>query len=124
MTDERGDPRVDLSPLAHDRDPAAHARAVATIMRRAASELARRRAAGSPIGQLAGWWRPLLAMAAVLTVVAVGVLARVTPSAVTIEADTPRMGQWLGMPSTVASWLEANQAPSPVQVFAALQEDR
>jgi hypothetical protein len=124
MDNDRGDQRLDLSPLGHDRDPAAYERAIEAILIRTQPELARRRAMTTPIGQVAQWWRPMLALAATLIVVAVGVLTQVAPAATTTEGSTPGFGQWLGIPTPVSGWLETNQSPSPAQVFAAFQEDR
>lgn len=124
MDSDKRDLRLDLSPFAHDRDPAAHERAIETILRRTQPELARRRAIATPIGQVAQWWRPMLALAAALIVVAVGVLTRVTPATTTTEGETTGLGQWLGIPTAVSGWLETDRSPSPVQVFAAFEEDR
>ena len=66
----------------------------------------------------------MLPLAAALTLAAVGVLAEVTPATTTTDTAAPALAQWLGVPATVSSWLEAGQSPGPAQVFAAFEEDR
>lgn len=124
MTDDRIDERLDLSALDPRRDPAAHERAVAAIMREAGPRLVRRRAAVTPIGQVAQWWRPMLALAAALALAALGVLTRVAPAAAASEAATPGVAQSLGIPATLSTWLGTDDTPSPAQVFAAFEEDQ
>lgn len=124
MDNDRDESPLDLSALAHDSDPAAHDRAIGAILREVEAELARRRVAGTAIGQVARWWRPILPLAAVLTLAAAGVLTQVTPAETSTDSTTPAFSQWLGVPTPVSSWLETDLSPSPAQVFKAFEEDQ
>ncbi len=106
----------DLRPLDPSRDPARWERLIAATSARAALELARRRRARSPAFVLAGWARPGLAAAAVLALVSAGVLA-LAPGA---EAAQPRVAEALGVPGTVADWVETGHAPSAAELAASL----
>jgi hypothetical protein len=106
----------DLRPLDPRGDPERWERLIAGTTARAAFELARRRRTQSPVFVLAGWVRPGLAAAAVLAAVSVGVLA-LAPGA---QAAEPRVAEALGVPTTVADWVETGSAPSAEELAAIL----
>jgi hypothetical protein len=119
MTDER----LDLAALDPTRDRPRHEAAIADLMRRAAGGLAARRAQATTIGQVAGWWKPMLALAAAVTIAAIGILARVSPAGTATQA-TSGVATALGIPSGMSAWLDSSTMPNAAQVFAALEEDR
>jgi hypothetical protein len=116
------DDRVDLSPLDPTRNADRFARAVGRIMAGAAPALVRRRARVTPIGAVARWWRPTLALAAALTLAAVGVLVEVQDTTATTEPQSAGVAEALGIPTAMAPWLTAEGPPTAAQVFQAFQE--
>lgn len=108
MTD---DSRFDLSSLDPSADPVRLTRSIAAVMARSGSELARRRAAGSVLGQLAWWERPMLIAAAILGLAALSTLALVEPGGLPAEAETT-WSSAMGVPSHLTDWVERGQAPS------------
>jgi hypothetical protein len=115
------DDRTDLRALDPALDPARMEAAVGRIMRRAAPALAARRARSTAMGQITTWWRPMLALAAALTLAAIGVLTRVAPAAAADRENTD-VAAALGIPTALATWMAAGETPTAAQVFSALQE--
>jgi hypothetical protein len=116
------DDRVDLSALDPTVDGDRFARAVGRIMAEVAPGLARRRAQVTPIGTVARWWRPTLALAAALTIAAVGVLVGVQDTAAAMEPQSAGVAEALGIPTAMSPWLTSEGTPTAGQVFQALQE--
>jgi len=116
------DDRVDLRPLDPTRDADRFARTVGRIMAGAAPGLVRRRARVTPFGTVVRWWRPTLALAAALTLAAVGVLVEVQDTAVATEPQTAGVAEALGIPTAMSPWLTSEGPPTAAQVFQALQE--
>jgi len=113
------DDRIDLSELDPTRDEAHFDRLVGSIMERAADQLAERRASSSPLMQLVQWRRPMLAAAAVLAMVSVGVLWRVqSPDLV---EETTGVAEAIGVPSLLAQGIRTNEMPTAAELFEALQ---
>jgi hypothetical protein len=116
------DDRMDLRAFDPARDPVRHERAIGRILDQAALPLAARRARATTMGQITTWWRPMLALAAALTLAAIGVLTQVQPAAaVTAESDSS-IAEALGIPTTLATWIGAADTPTAAQVFSALEE--
>jgi hypothetical protein len=116
------DDRLDLSPLDPTRDEDRFSRTVGRIMAAAAPGLARRRARATPIGTVVRWWRPTLALAAALTMAAVGVLVNVQSTAAATEPQSTGVAEALGIPTSMSAWVRAGGTPTAGQVFEALQE--
>lgn len=113
------DDRIDLSALDPTRDESHFNALVASIMDRAADQLAERRAARSPLTQLVQWRRPMLAAAAVIAMVSVGVLWRVQRP----EGDDESTGvaEAMGVPTLLAQGIRDNELPTTAELFAAFQ---
>jgi hypothetical protein len=114
--------RVDLTILDPATDRLAYERLVRRIMAAAAPELARRAMPQTTLALLGGWARPLLAAAAVVAVLAGGVLAAT-------ERDGPAAGghtvaEALGVPSPAAAWLEEGREPTRADLVLAMEGRR
>lgn len=110
---------VDLSALEPDGERTELL--VASVMRRAATELARRAAADvSPIGVLYQWSKPALAAAAVLAAICVSVLASHEFGAV--QAPGSGLADALDVPAPVNEWLVENRSPTVADLLIALEE--
>lgn len=124
---------LDLSSLGLERETAEREALVARIMAAAAPELERRgsgvvplRAAPGALGVLSQWSRPILAAAAVVGLLSTGVL-RWTPGSETgtgavAEAETALLPEVLGLPTTVATWLDEGRAPTTMDLVLAMEE--
>lgn len=122
---------LDLSALG--MDPAAEEREalVARIMAAAAPELERRgsgvlpiRGAPGALGILSQWTRPILAAAALVGLLSTGVL-QWSPAAETAsvaEAEPALLPEVLGLPSTVATWLDEGRSPTTMDLVLAMEE--
>lgn len=128
---DRVDPEgpLDLSALSASGDPGAVEALVARVMEAAEPELLRRAAvrrpgvAPGPLSTLAAWSRPILAAAAVVALVSTGVL-RWSPSPVgsgVAEEEVALLPEVLGLPSTVATWLEEDRAPTARDLVLAME---
>jgi hypothetical protein len=100
----------DLAPLDPTRDTERWERMVAGITAAAAPELARRARMPAPgmMMLLADWVRPTLSAAAVMAAAA-GAFLVTRPDT---PAETASLASQLGYSSTVASWVDAESAPS------------
>ena len=108
---------VDLSPLDPTEDQLRYERWVRRILDAAAPELARRAREDGPLALVAGWARPMLAVAAVIAALALGVLSAVereaTPAESVVEA--------LGVPTPAAEWLEDEREPTASDLVLAME---
>jgi len=120
MTD---DERMDLRAFDPARDPVRYERTIGRILDRAALPLAARRARATAMGQITAWWRPMLALAAALTLAAVGVLTQVRPAVAATGRADAGVTAALGIPTVLAAWLGAEETPTAAQVFSALEEE-
>jgi hypothetical protein len=118
------DERLDLRPLDPTRDPERFDRAVGRIMDRAAQPLAVRRARLTAVGQVTRWWRPMLALAAALTMAAIGVLTQVAPAASLTDTRETGVAEAIGIPATLVTWLAADGMPTAAQVYTAFEEEQ
>lgn len=100
----------DLAPLDPGRDPDRWEAMVAGITAAAAPELARRARLPAPgmLMMLADWVRPTVAAAALMAAAAGGFLLMGTDSA----AEPASLASQLGYSTSVASWVDAESAPS------------
>ena len=101
----------DLAPLDPTRDTERWERMVAGITAAAAPELARRARLPAPgmMMLLADWVRPTISAAAVMAAAA-GAFLVTRPDAA--SAEPASLAAQLGYSSTVASWVDAESAPS------------
>lgn len=118
------DERLDLRALDPTRDPERFDRAIGRIMDRAALPLAARRARRTAVDQVTRWWRPMLALAAAVTVAAIGVLTQVTPASSGTAAREPGVAEAIGIPTTLVTWLAADGMPTAAEVYTAFEEER
>jgi hypothetical protein len=114
--------RVDLSALGLSLDQLRYERLVRRTMEAAAPELARRAGRYAPVVLLGGWARPLLAAAALVAVLAGGVLTAIErtgdPLPPVITADA------LGVPSPAADWLAEGREPTRSDLVLAMERRR
>ncbi len=101
----------DLAPLDPTRDAERWERMVAGITAAAAPELARRSRLPAPgmMMLLADWVRPTVGAAALMAAAAGAFLLTGTQSA---SAEAESVASQLGYSSSVASWVDAESAPS------------
>ena len=116
------DDRMDLRAFDPARDPVRYERAISRIMHQAALPLAARRARATTMGQITTWWRPMLALAAAVTLAAIGVLTQVRPAAAVTDGSDTGVAEALGIPTALAGWMGAAETPTAAQVFSALEE--
>ncbi len=124
---------LDLSALGVDQDAREREALVARIMAAAAPELERRGSGVVPIregagalGVLSQWTRPILAAAAVVGLLSTGVL-QWTPGPGTgtmaeAETEAALLPEVLGLPTTVATWLDEGRAPTTMELVLAMEE--
>ncbi len=112
--------RIDFSALDPTRDQDHFESLVGSIVERAEDQLAQRRAASSSLMQLVQWRQPMLAAAAVIAMVSVGVLWRVESPEV--EEDTTGVAEAIGVPSLLAQGIRNNDMPTTAELFEAFQE--
>ena len=107
------------APLDPSRDPERWESMVREIVERAAPILAGYAARG-PADLLAAWLRPTLAAAAVVSALALGALAagsREPKSGATIG-----LGDALGYPAPVTTWISTGQTPTIEELVVAMEE--
>lgn len=110
----------DLRPLDPRGDPERWARMTATIARRAAPELARRRAAQPGLMMLlSAWARPAATAAAGIAAAAMAVL--MLGSAEPQPDPSPDYALMLGYPAPVAQWVEHDVTPSVEELMASME---
>lgn len=110
--------RVDLSPLDVTADQLRYERLVRRIMAAAEPELARRAEQAGPLALVAGWARPTLAAAAVITAIALGALTAIERNGV---EPARSMADALGVPAPAAEWLEADREPTAADLVLAME---
>lgn len=110
----------DLAPLDPTRDAERWERMVAGITAAAAPELARRSRLPAPgmMMLLADWVRPTLSAAAVMAAAAGAFLVTGTRSA---SAETESVASQLGYSTSVASWVDAESAPSMEEMMLGVE---
>jgi hypothetical protein len=118
MTDER----IDFSPLDPTVDDARFEAIVDTIGAAAESELARRRARASVVGQVGLWWKPLLAAAAITGIISVGALLRFQPDP-SAELEDVGIAEAIGMPDPVAEWVRSDEVPTISELILAMEDE-
>ncbi|MGD8868608.1 MAG: hypothetical protein PVI01_13305 [Gemmatimonadales bacterium] len=116
------DERIDFSGLDPTQDAERFGAIVRSIAAAAAGELAARRARASVVGQVASWWRPLLAAAAIVGIVSIGALARLGTSTATAETEAG-LAEAIGMPQQIAEWVLAEDVPTPTELLVVLEGD-
>lgn len=116
------DDRTDLRPVdptsEHDRFEGI----VARVMAAAEVELAARRARRSVVVQVAGWWRPLLAAAAITGIISLVSLASSDGSAASSTAE-PGLAEAIGIPSQIAEWVRSDETPTTAELVVVLEND-
>jgi hypothetical protein len=114
------DKRIDFSPLDPTQDQARFDRLVESVMERAADELATRKLSGNPLAQLVAWKRPMLAAAAGIAMVSVGILWQVQDA--TLVEESTGVAEAIGVPSLLARGIRNNEIPTTAELFDAFQE--
>lgn len=114
------DERIDFASLDPTRDAKRFDAIVSSITTAAAGELASRGARASVVGQVASWWRPLLAAAAIVGIVSIGALARLGTSAAETEADVA-LSEAIGMPQQIAEWVLTDDVPTTTELLVVLE---
>lgn len=111
--------RVDLSALDPTLDRQRYERLVRRTLNDAAPELARRAGPYAPVVLLGAWARPLLAAAALVTIVAGGVLAATERG----RDDGPVLSTAddLGVPAPAADWLAEGREPTKADLVLAME---
>lgn len=107
------------APLDPSRDPERWEAMVREIVDRAAPILAGYAARG-PVELLAAWLRPTLAAAAVVAALALGALVSGTREPET--GASIGLGDALGYPTTVATWVSTGQTPTIEELVVAMEE--
>jgi hypothetical protein len=119
MTDER----IDFSALDPTAEGDRFEEAVGRINAAVAPALAARRARGSVVGQVAGWWRPLLAAATIAGIVSAATLALVEEPASGGESEIG-VAEVIGVPEQIAQWVRNDKLPDPAELLIALEDAR
>jgi negative regulator of sigma E activity len=119
MTDER----IDFSGLDPTADAERFDDIVDSIGEAAAPALAARRARAGVFGQVSGWWRPLLAAAAIAGIVSAATLAGVQTPAVESEEELG-LAEAIGVPQQIAQWVRSDEVPEPAELLLALEDGR
>ena len=119
--DEMDEPPIDLSALDPTLDRGRWEHRIAALTSAARPELARRAFAASPVQVLANWFRPALAMAAVLALCAGLGLVFLGPGD---APDQPATVEALRLPSPVGLWLGEERPPTLDEVVVAMRGSR
>ena len=119
MTDQR----IDFSALDPTAERERFDEAVGRINAAVAPALAARRARAGVFGQVAGWWRPLLAAAAIAGIVSAATLALVEGPVVEGDSQTG-VAEAIGVPEQIAEWVRSDETPDPSELLIALEESR
>lgn len=107
-------------------DPASdqlhYERLVRGVLAAAEQELVRRARMQTPIAMLGAWARPMLAAAAVVAVLAGGVLATIDRAHQRQEPGS--LAEGLGIPAPAAEWLTENREPTRADLVLAMERRR
>lgn len=114
--------KVDLTVLDLASDRLGHERLVRRVMAAAGPELRRRAAGSTPLMLLGAWARPVLAAAAVVAVLAAGVLAATERGAESAPAGS--VVDALGVPAPAADWLAEGREPTAADLVLAMERRR
>lgn len=109
------------APLDPSRDAERWEAMVRGIVERAAPILAAYSSRG-PADLLAAWLRPTLAAAAVVSALALGALAAGSREPETGAAATIGLGDALGYPAPVTTWVSTGQTPTIEELVVAMEE--
>lgn len=104
------DKPVDLGAL--QLESAEYEALVARIMAAAAPELDRRAARLEPAILLEAWWRPILAFAATIVVIAAATFAWTAQPLAPEGSQAVTLAEEMGVPTPVASWVTENREPT------------
>lgn len=115
---EKDEPPIDLRALDPTRDRVRWERRIAALTAAVRPELARRAAAASPVQVLAGWFRPALALAALLALCAGVGLVLLGPGEAPAE---PTAAEALRLPAPVGVWLGEERPPTLDEVVVAME---
>ena len=117
------DDRSDFSAVDPTKDEAHFEELVSSIVHDAEVELERRRGRLTVVAQVGQWWRPLLAAAAVIIVVSLGVLWQLggNGGASSIVATESGIEETLGVPAQVASWIRSDQLPTTSDLLETIE---
>jgi hypothetical protein len=115
-----------LAPLDPQRDPERWEALLGRTRAAAAHELGRRRFAAGPAAPLARWVRPALAAAAALVIAAAGLLAYAgeRPAPAAALAAEPGVGEAMGVPVSLAGWVEGGDGARSEQLLVPDPEGR
>lgn len=111
--------RVDLSALDPVLDRLGYERLVRRIMDAAGAELARRAAPPTALSLVGGWARPMLTAAAVVAVLAAGILAATERAGA--DGAEPSFVEALGVPAPAADWLTEGREPTRADLVLAME---
>jgi hypothetical protein len=114
------DERIDFTPLDPHRDPERFEARVGAILAAATTRLAARRTRDTVLGQLAVWWRPLLAAAAIAGIVSALTLAGNQAPSTAID-DELGVAEAIGVPVQIAQWVRSDVTPGPTELLAILE---
>lgn len=120
MRMDRDDGRLDLSPLGLASDPERMERLVGRIMAAAEPELRQRAAARDPFSMLQAWARPVLAAAAMISVLALGLLEW--------QRSSERLPQFVGVAEALEiagpayEWLIDEREPDDEDMMVFLED--
>ncbi len=91
------------------------------IMEAAAPELENLRAKGTLAGQISGWTRPLLPVAAALILIFGTILAWMGEQSDLVGGNAPHLAEAI-LPEPVSLWVQANAEYTLAELLAALEE--
>jgi hypothetical protein len=114
------DDRIDFSAVDPTKDEEHFERLVSSIVHEAAPELARRVGRLTVVAQVGQWFQPLLAAAAVIIVVSLGVLWQLGGNGSTVLAESG-IEESLGVPAQVASWIRSDELPTTSDLLETIE---
>jgi hypothetical protein len=114
--------RVDLSALDPAWDELRYERLVRGVLSASQQELARRARMQTPLTVVGMWARPMLAAAAVVAILAGGVLFTLERTAPGEASDS--LAEGLGIPAPAAEWLTENREPTRADLVLAMESRR
>ena len=116
---EYGKQPIDFSSLDPTRDTAGFERVVASINARASNELGARRSQTNAIAMLACWKRPMLAAAALVTLISGTILFSVRVPPPDLAPQTDGIAEAMGIPEALAQWIDADDLPTTADLISA-----